>query len=169
MILNSFIRHSDVVKVGCLAQLVNVIAPIMTVEGGPAWKQTIYYPYLYASQYGRGKALDLTIDSPCYDTNFAKNVNYLDVSAVLSDDDILTFFIVNRHQTEAIDLGINLEGFSQKTIIMDKEIEGYGLSDVNGPDGEIVEPKDGGNINIDSRTLTATIAPLSYRMIRIAK
>ena len=56
-ILNTFIRRSDVVKIACIAQLVNVIAPIMTEPGGPAWKQTIYYPYYFASIYGRGTAL----------------------------------------------------------------------------------------------------------------
>ena len=45
-ILNTFIRRSDVVKIACIAQLVNVIAPIMTEPGGAAWRQTIYYPLL---------------------------------------------------------------------------------------------------------------------------
>ena len=49
LILNTFIRRSDVVKIACIAQLVNVIAPIMTEKGGPAWAQTIYYPYYFAS------------------------------------------------------------------------------------------------------------------------
>ena len=48
-ILNTFIRRSDVVKIACIAQLVNVIAPIMTEPKGPAWRQTIYYPYYFAS------------------------------------------------------------------------------------------------------------------------
>ncbi len=46
-------------KIACIAQLVNVIAPIMTEPGGPAWRQTIYYPYHFASIYGRGVALRL--------------------------------------------------------------------------------------------------------------
>ena len=56
--LNTFIRRADRVKVACIAQLVNVIAPIMTENGGPAWKQTTYYPLYYASLYGRGEALE---------------------------------------------------------------------------------------------------------------
>lgn len=73
-ILNTFIRRADVVKVACLAQLVNEIAPIMTVPGGPAWRQTTYYPYLFASQYGRGMALNLAVDCPDYGTAFTKVV-----------------------------------------------------------------------------------------------
>ncbi len=114
-ILNTFIRRADVVKVGCLAQLVNVIAPIMTVPGGPAWRQTTYYPYLFASRYGRGTSYQLSIDCPTYATDFAKAVPYLDVSAVETDTDgALTLFIVNRHETDAIALDVALEGFGDR-------------------------------------------------------
>ena len=40
-LLITLLRHADRVKIACLAQLVNVIAPIMTADGGPAWRQTI--------------------------------------------------------------------------------------------------------------------------------
>ena len=82
--LNTFIRRSDRVKVACIAQLVNVIAPIMTETGGPAWKQTTYYPYYYASLYGRGDALNVAVDVPTYDAKVADDVPYLDVAAVRS-------------------------------------------------------------------------------------
>ena len=58
-ILNTFIRRSDVVRIACIAQLVNVIAPIMTEPGGGSWRQTIYWPFMLASKYGRGTALQL--------------------------------------------------------------------------------------------------------------
>ena len=66
-ILNTFIRRSDVVQIACIAQLVNVIAPIMTEPKGAAWRQTIYYPYYFASIFGRGAALQLDVHSPGYD------------------------------------------------------------------------------------------------------
>ncbi|WP_280798756.1 alpha-N-arabinofuranosidase [Mesorhizobium sp. WSM3224] len=98
LILNTFIRRSDVVKIACLAQLVNVIAPIMTVPNGPAWRQTIFYPYLYASTYGRGNALDLKVDSPSYSSTVAGEVSYVDVAGVHdTQTGHVTFFAVNRH------------------------------------------------------------------------
>ena len=101
-ILNTFIRRSDVVKIACIAQLVNVIAPIMTEPGGAAWRQTIYYPYFFASVYGRGEALQLTVDSPGYDSEVADNVPYLDIAGVHDEAGrTLTFFAVNRHAGEA--------------------------------------------------------------------
>ena len=54
-ILNTFIRRSDVVRIACIAQLVNVIAPIMTEPGGAAWRQTIFYPYYFASATAAAK------------------------------------------------------------------------------------------------------------------
>ena len=63
-IINTFIRRADVVKLACIAQLVNVIAPIMTDPKGAAWRQTIYYPYYLASRFGRGTALDLQVRVP---------------------------------------------------------------------------------------------------------
>ena len=71
------------VKIACIAQIVNVIAPIMTEPGGPAWRQTIYWPFLFASTYGRGVALRLAVTSPSYDTESAGEVPYLDVSGGL--------------------------------------------------------------------------------------
>jgi alpha-N-arabinofuranosidase len=58
----SLLNHADRVKVGCLAQLVNVIAPIMTETGGPAWRQTIFYPFADFSNLGRGNVLRATVD-----------------------------------------------------------------------------------------------------------
>ncbi|MGL3608543.1 alpha-N-arabinofuranosidase [Rhizobium sp. G187] len=169
-ILNTFIRRADVVKVGCLAQLVNVIAPIMTVPGGPAWRQTTYYPYLFASRYGRGTSYQLALDCPGYATDFAANVPYLDVSAVESDEDgALTLFIVNRHQSDAIMLDVALEGFGDRRVIMDKVIAGHGLRTVNGPADQTVAPADGTGLDVVSGRLKGEIAPLSYRMIRLGQ
>ncbi|MBB4000502.1 arabinosylfuranosidase ArfA [Aureimonas pseudogalii] len=167
-IINTFIRRCDVVKVACLAQLVNVIAPIMTVPGGPAWRQTTFYPYLYASKFGRGKALRLVVDVPAYATDFAETVPYLDVAAVESDSDgALTFFIVNRHPTETIDLDLSVQGFGERRVVADKVIAGHDLRAVNGPDGQPVEPADGTGVGVTDGRLQGSIAPLSYRMIRL--
>ena len=63
--LITMLRHADRVKIGCLAQLVNVIAPIMTSDTG-AWRQTIFYPYLHCSLYGQGTVLNTIVKCPIY-------------------------------------------------------------------------------------------------------
>jgi alpha-L-arabinofuranosidase len=63
---NSLVRNSDRVKVACLAQLVNVIAPIATNEQG-ILRHTIYYPYAWALQHARGQALSVLPEGPGYE------------------------------------------------------------------------------------------------------
>jgi len=65
--LITLLRHADRVKIACLAQLVNVIAPIITSDTG-AWRQTIFYPYMHASVYGRGTVLNTQVLTPVYES-----------------------------------------------------------------------------------------------------
>lgn len=168
-ILNTFIRRSDVVKIGCLAQLVNVIAPIMTVPDGPAWKQSTYYPYLFASRYGRGKALRLNVDVPGYATDYCDNVSYLDVSGV-ENDGTVTLFFVNRHQTDAIDASISLDGFGGLKIIDDQIMCHDDLRATNSAASpDCIAPVAGKGAQFSGETLELSLPPLSYRMIRLAK
>ena len=60
----ALLNHADRVKCACLAQLVNVIAPIMTETGGPAWRQTIFWPFAQWSRYGRGRVLRAEVACP---------------------------------------------------------------------------------------------------------
>ena len=66
----ALLNHADRVKAACLAQLVNVIAPIMTETGGPAWRQTIFHPFAHMSNLGRGRVLRAQIDAPTYAASY---------------------------------------------------------------------------------------------------
>jgi alpha-N-arabinofuranosidase len=79
-LLNSLIRHSDRVRIACLAQLVNVIAPLMTNESS-VLRQTIFYPYAWALKHARGTSLDVLVDSASYDVRDMGRVPFLDVAA----------------------------------------------------------------------------------------
>ena len=110
-ILMTFLRNSDRVKIACLAQLVNVIAPIMTREGGGCWAQTIYWPFFHVSKYGRGKALRAIVNSPVYDCADYEGVPLIDAAAVLDDEGNVTVFCVNRDMGEEFELEIDLRSF----------------------------------------------------------
>ena len=104
-LLITFMKHADRVKMACMAQLVNVIAPIMTEASGRAWRQTIFYPYLHASKYGRGCALNPVISSPVYDCKAFTDVPYLESTGVYNEEtEELTIFAVNRHLSEELEL-----------------------------------------------------------------
>src|SRR5437667_6439057 len=84
-LINSLIRNADRVKLACLAQLINVIAPIMTNANG-MFRQTIYYPYSWALQFARGSVLNLQIESPTYEVKEMGPVPYLDVAATIDPE-----------------------------------------------------------------------------------
>ncbi|MBE5761347.1 MAG: alpha-N-arabinofuranosidase [Clostridiales bacterium] len=108
--LITLLRHADRVKVACLAQLVNVIAPIMTQNGGDAYRQTIFFPFQAASKYGRGTVLQTIANGPAYDTKEYSDVPYIDSIAV-DNGDTITLFAVNR-ANEPCDIAFKAGGFN---------------------------------------------------------
>ena len=168
-ILNTFIRRADVVRIACIAQLVNVIAPIMTEPGGPAWRQTIYYPFLFASKHGRGTALQLAVHVPSYDAAAADRVPWLDIAGTHdADAGTLTFFAVNRHATETMETDIALEGFSAKsvehTLIRHDDLEARNTREAP----ETVTPARSDGARLGGKGLTLTLPPHSYSMVRVS-
>ncbi len=115
-LLITLMRNADRVKIACLAQLVNVIAPIMTSANG-CWAQTIYWPYLHASTYGRGTSLQPVIKSPVYSTTEFANVPLLDASAVQADDGTLSIFALNRSAGNPVELSLDLRSFGKMRLV----------------------------------------------------
>ena len=104
--VNSLLRKAGRVRVACLAQLVNVIAPITTNRDG-FFRQTIYYPYLWALQCARGEVLDLATESATYNVRGAGPVPYIDVSGTMDKESgALTLFILNRDLEKARDVEV---------------------------------------------------------------
>lgn len=109
--LITLLNHCDRVKIACLAQLVNVIAPIMT-SGNSAWRQTIFYPYMHASRYGRGLVLNSIIDSPKYDSKNYTDVPYLESCLVWNEEErAVTIFAVNKSFTDEMTVTCDLRQF----------------------------------------------------------
>lgn len=144
-LVNSLIRHCDRVKVACLAQLVNVIAPIMTNENG-LYRQTIYYPYAWALHNARGRALSLRPEGPTYDVSELGHptesigitgpgfgeVPYLDVSATLDEEKkSVALFILNRDLDHARQLDLNWHDLTPSRVTSFETLTGNDLKAVN--------------------------------------
>ena len=170
-LLIALLRHADRVTVACLAQLVNVIAPIMTEPGGPAWRQTTFYPFAQASHYGRGRVLQVNVDSPVHETRAFGEVALLHATAVIDDaTGAVTVFAVNRSQTESLPLEIGLRGLSadrvvEHSVLADEDPDA--VNSLQDPDRVTPHPVDGTVIGEDG-TLRATLKPLSWNVIRLA-
>lgn len=131
----TLLKNADRVKIACLAQLVNVIAPIMTENNGRIWAQTIYYPFMYTSLHGRGTAVQTFLSCGTYDAIDKKNVPYVDSVAVLSEDEKeLSVFMVNRSMDEACEMDFVLSGFEEYKVVQHVALEGDDLKAVNTAD-----------------------------------
>lgn len=105
--MNVFLRKSDVLKVACLAQIVNVIAPILTTRDAML-RQSIYYPFMLFSKLASGAALDVSVKSPMYSTKKFGDMPLLDVSASYDEaTGAHAIFIVNRSQTETVPVNLH--------------------------------------------------------------
>jgi len=141
-LLISLLRNADRVKIACLAQLVNVIAPIMTNASG-LFRQTIFYPYSWALQYARGRVLNVLIESPTYDVPAMDAVGYIDAAATTNPDDgKTTLFVLNRDLSRARQIEVVWEDAPKTRIAASQVLTGNDLKAVNGFDApERVKPQ----------------------------
>jgi alpha-N-arabinofuranosidase len=113
-LINSLIRKAERVELACLAQLVNVIAPIMTNANG-LLRQTIYYPYSWALEFARGAALELLVESSTYDVSGMGAVSYVDAAGTYqSDTGKIALFLLNRDLAKPHQVEIVWEGSSPR-------------------------------------------------------
>lgn len=169
-LLITLLKNSDRVKIACLAQLVNVIAPIMTEKNGMAWRQTIFYPYLHTSHYGRGTALYPLLETPRYDSRDFSDVPILDTVAVLSDNkNDIAIFAVNKDIKENIIANYHIKGFGEFRIIEHIVYQNDDVKKVNSKDYPFrVIPEIKNDSVIEEGILKALLPRLSWNVIRIS-
>ncbi len=166
-LLITLLKHCDRVRMACLAQLVNVIAPILTAPGGGLVRQTIFYPFLHASRFGRGTALEVRVASPAYPVEEFGEVPYLETVATTDGDD-LTIFAVNRHLTEAMEVEISLvasSGFEVIEHLVLESTDPLATNTLERP--STVVPHAKGTSQIEGDVLRAELPPLSWNVIRL--
>jgi alpha-N-arabinofuranosidase len=106
--LSLFLRHANTVHITCIAQVVNVIAPMLTNDE-KLLKQSTWYPFHLFSKYARGTSLSPHVSSPTYNTKKYGDQPLLDASATLDPTtNRLSIFVVNRSSTDNLPLEIRL-------------------------------------------------------------
>ena len=130
-IVNSLMRNADRIKIACLAQLVNVIAPLLTNAKG-VLRQTIFYPYSWALQHAHGSMLNMVVESPTYDVSELGKVPYLDVAGTLSSEDgKVSLFILNRDLTKAHTIEVNWQDKAPGKVLNSTTLTGSDLKAFN--------------------------------------
>jgi alpha-N-arabinofuranosidase len=150
---------------------VNVIAPIMTENGGPIWRQTTFWPFLHASAYGRGTALNLAVESPWYDNDEFGEVPLLETVATLNaDEGGLTIFAVNRDQERPLPLEGDVRNFVGYGVIEHLVLEHENPKATNtAKHPNSVTPHKGGDAAVLDGELTAILPRLSWNVIRLSR
>jgi alpha-N-arabinofuranosidase len=168
--LITLLKNAGRVKIACLAQLVNVIAPIMTESGGKAWRQTIFYPFAHASQYGRGTVLCGPVTCEQYDSAEFTDVPYLESVGVFNEErEELVVFAVNRHLGAPLDLEVQAYGFEAYRFIEHITLCHADLKAVNSAQEERVKPVilDGGPL--DGGKLAVCLPAASWNVVRLGR
>ncbi|HEX2998676.1 MAG TPA: alpha-N-arabinofuranosidase [Armatimonadota bacterium] len=169
--LITLINHADRVPIACLAQVVNVIGPIMTETGGPAWRQTIFYPFAQASRYGRGVSLRALVDSPRYDCRERQGVPALKIAAVFHPEtEELTLFCLNRDLSAPLPIAVDLRAFAPLQVQEWTVLRHDDLKAVNTKDApNTVQPTAQTGAAVSDGHLTALLPAASWNVIRLAR
>ena len=169
LMLIVLLKHADRVKIACLAQLVNVIAPVMTERGGGrAWKQTIFYPFMHASKYGRGIVLKPILSSPRHDTKTHEDVTDIECVAVMNEEkEELTIFAVNRNISQDIELLTDMRGMGEYQLLEHIVLEHTDLKMCNTAGEEMVRPVSTKRSQMNGDNLISILGKASWNVIRL--
>jgi alpha-N-arabinofuranosidase len=166
-LLITLLNHADRVTSASLAQLVNVIAPIMTEPGGPAWRQTTFYPFALTSKAARGTALEVTLDADTVPT-----ARYGDVPAVAAaattDAGTIQMFLQNRDTTTPATVTVDLSGFPTVSSVTATGIwddDPYAANTLADP--ARVTPRPNDTATLTGAVLTITLPPVSWTTISV--
>jgi alpha-N-arabinofuranosidase len=173
-LLISLLRHSDRVTAACLAQLVNVIAPIRTEPGGPAWRQTTFHPFAQAARHARGTVLRTGQTAPAYSTARYGDVPVIDTAAthITGGDgphgDELTVLAVNRHTAQPVRLTVDLRAFpgyvpAGHSVLADPDVRA--ANTLARPDR--VRPAAAPTGPVTDGRLAVTLPPVSWNVLRL--
>jgi alpha-N-arabinofuranosidase len=164
--MNVFLRKCDVLKMACLAQIVNVIAPILT-DRGRLVKQTTFYPFQLFRRFARGVSLAPRVLGPKLGTKKYGEIPVLDVSACR---DAATgqsaVFIVNRHPAESVPTEIAWRGEAPKRVEFGHRLRGSDPKAANTFDHpDAVTPESLPGFPIRENAITLDIPPMSLTVL----
>ena len=164
--MNVFLRKADVLKIACLAQAVNVIAPLVTTRDA-LLKQSIYYPFVLFSKLATGAALDAEVKAPLYSTARFGDMPLLDVSAAYDEaNNTNAVFIVNRSQTQSLTVDLNWQDRVPDCLNAVYQVAGVDPKAANtfeNPNQVVAVPI--APPPVSDKTATLTLPPLSFTAV----
>ncbi|MCR5612519.1 alpha-N-arabinofuranosidase [Treponema sp.] len=164
----TLLNHSDRVKVACLAQLVNVIAPIFTEPGKGAFRQAIYWPFKDVSVFGRGTSLKPVVKTENKITNAYGEVPAVIFATVLNEEENeLSVFALNTNKEQVSETEIDLSSFGKVEMFYRTELCGKDLSAKNSLENpDAVKPVSAELIQAEDGKFTVPLKAASWNVLR---
>ena len=168
-LLISILNHADRVKSASLAQLVNVIAPIMTEPGGPAWRQTTFFPFAQAASHARGRALRVPITGDTLTTARFGEVAAVDGAASIDDESgEVSVFLVNRSLDGAATVTIDLTALEGARVVSARTLADADIDAKNTLAAPVrVQPGVNDSVQVDLGVLSIELPAVSWTELRL--
>jgi alpha-N-arabinofuranosidase len=168
-LLMSLLRHADRVTAASLAQLVNVIAPIMTEPGGPSWRQTTFFPFATTSRLARGVTLSVDVSTSTYPTAAYGDVPVVD--AVATHDAATgstAVFLVNRSVDSPATVSVDVRALGASAVLealtlWDDDV--HARNTLDHPNRVGLRPTP--SATLDTGTLRVELPPVSWTAVSL--
>lgn len=167
--LISLLSHADRVKLACISEAVNAIAPIRAEKNGKAWRQTIWHPFALTARHARGTVLRQQLDSDRFTASDGGRElpAYYGVTVWNREKHELVLIGLNRLMTEPLALEFRAEGMHLESVEEFQTMFHPDPEAVNSPEAESVSPTAGAGAAIAQGRLTVELPPASWNLIRL--
>ncbi len=166
----TLLRHADRVRMACIAQVVNVLAPLMTETDGRIWKQTTWYPFEHASRFGRGELVFLSESGPQIDTHrYGQQPAVESIVTREPETGSVTLFSINRSTEHAVSIAASLHGELPLRMVQAIRLHAddpYSKNTADEPDHVTPRANAGASFSVD--LLEDALPPLSWNVYRFS-
>jgi alpha-L-arabinofuranosidase len=167
----TLLANSDRVTSASLAQLVNVIAPIMTEPGGAAWRQTTFFPFATTSRLAKGVVLKPVVTSGSYDTAVHGSAPIVDAVVTFDEESgSAAVFVVNRDMRESTTVRIDVRDLGMARVAESVTLhddDPYARNTREQPDRVGLTPNE--SAGIEDGILTVVLPPVSWSAISLQR
>jgi alpha-N-arabinofuranosidase len=169
-LLICLLRHSDRVHAASLAQLVNVIAPIVTEPGGRSWRQTTFHPFAQASAHAAGEVLRVETRSPGYETATYGETPVVDAVATYDEGTgAVSLFAVNRSMSEPVRFAVDARALGAARVVECTSLFDADLRRANTAEApDAVVPRPDQEVRLDGGRIEIVLPAVSWTMLRLA-
>lgn len=164
------LQHADRIKIACISELVNVIAPIVTVPGGVAFANSIYFPFAMTAALARDTiSLQTIMDSPKHSTRYFDDVSMVECAAQLAQDDTLYLFLANRNLSEEAFVDIELRGFKKYSFVTHEVLTHSDPTIENTAYMQPIYPKKAEDPLLEGSHIKVVLPPCSFSSVRVLR